>query len=144
MAIALLTAINSKLTGDGTLMGLATGGAHQSMAPAKAVPPFAIFYLVPAAGPDYVYGGVEAYDEVLIVVKGVAADKEDGSAAGADLAEQIRERGKLLLHNAALSVTGFNVLSVLCDRALPEMTEEVGGRTRYHRGDYYRALLQKV
>lgn len=142
--IELLKAINTALTTDGTYTGLATGGVHQSIAPAKAVPPFGIFYLVPGPGPTYVFGAVEAYDEVLIVHKGVAVDKDDGSAAGADLAEQIRERGKTLLHNAALTVTGFNLLSIMCDRALPEMTSEVGGRIRYHRGDYFRVQLQKV
>lgn len=142
--IELLKAVNTLITTDSAIMALATGGAHQSMAPARTVPPFAIFYPVPAAGPDYVFGGAEAYDEILIALKGVAQDKDDGSAAGVDLAEQIRERGKVLLSNAALSVTGFSVLSVLCDRAMPEMTENVGGKIRYHRGDYYRALLQKL
>ena len=142
--IALLTAVNSALTADSTYVALATGGVHQSMAPAKAVPPFGIFYLVPGAGPDHVFSGAEAYNEILIVHKGVAADKDDGSAAGVDLAEQIRERGKVLLDNASFSVTGFNLLSILCDRALVPMQEQIGGRIRYHRGDYYRALLQKV
>lgn len=142
--IELLKAINTALTGDATYSALATGGAHQSMAPAGAVPPWGIFYAVPAAGPDYVFSGAEAYDEILIAHKGVAEDKTDGSAAGVDLAEQIRERGKVLLSNASFSVTGFNLLSILCDRPLPIMEEEVGGRIRYHRGDYYRALLQKV
>jgi hypothetical protein len=142
--IALLTAINTALTADATYMALATGGVHQSMAPAKTAPPFGIFYPVPGAGPDHVFGGAEAYDEILIAHKGVAQDKDDGSAAGVDLAEQIRERGKVLLDNVSFSVTGFNLLSILCDRAMPEMQEQVGGRIRYHRGDYYRALLQKV
>jgi hypothetical protein len=142
--IELLKSINTLLTGDTTLMALATSGAHQAMAPAKTVPPFVIFYIVPAAGPAYVFGGAEAYDDILLALKGVAQDKDDGSAAGVDLAEQIRERGKVLLSNASLSVTGFNVLSVLCGQPLPAMEENVGGRIRYHRGDYYRALLQKV
>jgi len=142
--IQLLKAINTALTADATYMALATGGVHQSMAPPKTVPPFGIFYPVPAAGPDYVFSGAEAYDEVLIAHKGVAADKDDGSAAGVDLAEQIRERAKVVLSNANLTVTGFNLLSLLCDQALPDMSEEVGGRVRYHRGDYFRALLQKV
>lgn len=143
MAIELLKAVNSLITGDVTIMALATGGAHQAMAPALTVPPFVIFYQVPSAGPDYMFGGAEAYDEVLIVVKGVAQDRDDATAAGVDLAEQIRERAKVLLSNASLVVTGFNMLSVLCDRPLM-LIEEIGGRIRYHRGDYYRALLQKL
>ncbi len=142
--IEVLKAINTALSGDATYNAIATGGVHQSMAPSNAVPPWGIFYCVPGPGPDYVFGGVEAYDEFLIVHKGVAEDKSDGSAAGVDLAEQIRERGKALLSNAGLTVSGSNLLSILCDRALPEMTEEVGGRTRYHRGDYFRVLLQKA
>lgn len=142
--IELLKAINTALTGDATYMALATGGVHQSMAPAKTAPPFGIFYLVPGAGPDHVFGGVEAYDEVLIAHKGVAVDKDDGSAAGADLAEQLRERAKVVLDNSNLSVTGFNLLSILCDRAMPEMSENIGGKIRYHRGDYFKVLLQKV
>ena len=142
--IALLTAINTALTGDATYMALATGGVHQSMALPGSVPPFGIFYIVPGPGPAYVFGGLEAFDEVLIAHKGVAVDKDDGSAAGADLAEQIRERGKFVLHNAALSVAGFELLAIMCDRALPEMSEETGGRTRYHRGDYFRVQLQKL
>jgi hypothetical protein len=142
--IALLTAINSALSGDGTYMALATGGVHQSMAPAKTAPPFGIFYVVPGAGPEHTFSGLEAFDEVLIAHKGVAVDKDDGSAAGADLAEQIRERAKTVLDNSSLSVTGFNLLSILCDRAMPEMKEEVGGKIRYHRGDYFKVQLQKV
>lgn len=142
--IALLTAINSALTGDATYMALATGGVHQAMAPAKVAPPFGVFFQVPAAGPDHVFSGAEAYDEILIAHKGVAVDKDDGSAAGADLAEQIRERGKTVLDNANLTVTGFYLLSILCDSPLPPMRETVGGKIRYHRGDYFRVLLQKV
>jgi hypothetical protein len=51
---------------------------------------------------------------------------------------------KQLLDNSSLSVTGFNLLSILCDRAMPEMKEEVGGKIRYHRGDYFKVQLQKV
>jgi hypothetical protein len=144
MALELLKTVYSTLSGDVTYMGLATGGVHQAMAPAKTSPPFGIFYQVPAAGPAHVFGGDEAFDEILIAHKGVAVDKDDGSAAGADLAEQIRERGKTLLANASLLVTGFTVLSILCDAPMPLMTEEVGGKTRYHRGDYFRVQLQKV
>jgi hypothetical protein len=141
--IALLTAIYSALSSDSAYMALATGGVHQSTAPAKQAPPFGIFYLVPGAGPEYVFGGLEAYDEVLIAHKGVAA-KTDTPAAGQDLAEAIRDRGKVVLHNAALSVTGYNLLCILCDRAMPEMREDVGGILRYHRGDYFKVQLQKV
>jgi hypothetical protein len=142
--IALLTAVYSALSGDSTYMALATGGVHQSMAPAKTVPPFGIFYVVPGAGPEHMLGGGEAFDEVLIAHKGVAVDKDDGSAAGADLAEQIRERAKTVLDNSNLSVTGFSLLSILCDRAMLPMEEELGGKTRYHRGDYFKVQLQKV
>lgn len=142
--IELLKAINTALTGDVAYMALATGGVHQSMAPAKTAPPFGIFYLVPGAGPQHVFSGAEAFDEVLIAHKGVAADKDDASAAGADLAEQIREQGKTLLDNANLTVTGYTLLSILCDQAMPAMREEVGGQIRYHRGDYFRVQLQKA
>lgn len=144
MALKLLEAINTALTGDSAYMTLATGGVYQAKAPAKQPPPFGIFYQVPAAGPAHVFGGDEAFEEILIAHKGVAVDKDDGSAAGADIAELIRERGKELLANASLSVTGFVLLSILCDAPLPQMTEDVGGKIRYHRGDYFRVQLQKV
>ena len=141
MALALLTAIGAALAADSTYMALATSGVHNSMAPPKTAPPFGIFYQVPAAGPEYVFGGEEAFDEILIAHKGVASD---GTTAGADLAEQIRERGKTVLHNAALSVTGFTLLSILCDQPMPQMWENVGGVIRFHRGDYFRVMLQKA
>jgi len=141
--IALLTAVNTALTGNVTLAAKATSGMHQDQAPPKTAPPFVTFYLVPGPGPEYTFGGTEAFDEVLIVAKGVAQDADDGSAAGTDLAEEMRELIKATLHNANLTVTGYQLLSIMCDQPVL-FHENVAGRTRYHRGDHYRVQLQKT
>ena len=133
--IALLTTLYSTLNGDAALLALATGGVWQEQAAPKTAPPFVIFYPVPGAGPQHVLGGDEAYTDVMIGAKGVALN--------ADVAEQIRERLQQLLANAAISVTGYNVMSFLRSQDFV-FHEEIAGTTRYHRGDYYRGQLQKL
>lgn len=133
--IALLTTLYSTLNGDSTLLSLATSGVWQEQVQAKTPPPFAVFYMVPSTGPEHVYGGTEAFTEVMIAAKGVALN--------ADVAEQVREQLQTLLANASLNVTGYNVMSFLRAQDLI-FNEEVAGATRYHRGDYYRGQLQKV
>jgi hypothetical protein len=133
--IALLTALYSALNGDTQLSALSTSGVWQEQAAPKTAPPFTIFYMVPGSEPEHVFGGGEAFTGVMLAAKGVALN--------ADVAEQIRERLQELLANADLTVTGFNVLSLLRSRDLT-FHEEVAGATRYHRGDYYKAQLQKL
>lgn len=126
---ALSTGIYTLLTGDATLMALATGGVHSQRVPQDTAPPYVVFAQQSAL--DHYAFTRRAWEERFYLVRGIT------KGSNADAADDIAARIDTILNDATLTVAGY--ANIVCRRVNPiEYTESPGGVEYHHAGGVYR------
>jgi Protein of unknown function (DUF3168) len=125
---ALYTQLTTTAT---TLYGLAGARVYDTLAPQSLVLPAVVFNM--QAGGDRNLAPTDVI-ELVYNVRGMAATQ----SAANNVTSAIRER----LHNAALSVSGWNYISCMCDGEYA-MEELVNGVPVFHRGYLVRIRVSK-
>lgn len=122
-------ALMARLSGDATLVALATGGVHRLVAPIRVLTPHVVFGKQSGV-PSYTHT-LTASREMLYLVKAVAP------GLSSDISGQIDERCRTLLQDHALVVSGFTTLYLRWDSDV-DYIEEYQGETWTHEGALYR------
>lgn len=133
-AIATLieTALYSKLTGNASLLALATGGVYEALAPASVANNWVIF--------QYTGGGdmnTSPRRDVNVVyrVEFISSDKAT-ARTGAGYIDDA-------LHNAELTVAGWENYRMVAEDLFAQ-TDTVDGKQYFRRGAFYRLRVDKV
>lgn len=117
-----------------TVLGVAPGGVHNSMAPQGTQPPYVIFQ---AMSKDDVHCFALRGAEMVYMVKAVTKHPWPKGAMDIDTVLDTA------LEDAALSITGYNHL--LCRRQSDiYLTEESGGEIWQHVGGLYRVIADQT
>lgn len=125
-------AIHSKLTGDATLMALATGGVYHRLAPAGTSTPFVIFNLQ-TGDATYTQGRL-ATREMYYLIKGI----DEGLSS--KVAGQIDDRVIALLNDVMLTVSGYTMLHLRRSSDV-EYVEVADGVSYQHVGGLYLVMV---
>lgn len=125
---ALFTQLTATAT---TLYGLVGARVYDTLRISNTLP--AVVYNVQAGG-DLNLTPTDVI-EVVYNVQGMAATPQEAN----NVANAIREQ----LHNATLSVSGWNFISCMCDGEYPPMSELVNGAPIFHRGSMVRIRVSK-
>lgn len=126
---AIATALTTLLTGDATLMALATGGVHSQRVPQDTSPPYVVF--AQQTGLDHYSFAKRAWEERFYLVRGITKGSD------ADSADDIAARIDLILNDATLTVAGYT--NIVCRRVQPiEYPESPDGVEYHHAGGIYR------
>lgn len=125
-------ALWAKLTGDATLMGLATGGVYHRVAPAGTSTPFVVFNLQDGES-SYTQGRLATRDLVYLV-KGID-EGLSGKVAG-----QIDERVNVLLTDVMLTVAGWTNIYLRRSSDV-EYIEVADGVVYQHVGGLYDVMV---
>ena len=118
------------------VLAVATGGVHNSLAPANVSPPYCIFQAV-----SNINGRTlgKRYANLTYMVKGVSKSPWPKEAA------EIDTEIDTLLESAALTVTGFTQVAGMCIREEDLFfVEEDGGQIWTHQGGLYRIELEEA
>ncbi len=126
-------ALYEHVTGDATLMALATGGVHHQDADQEAKPPYVLFEQV-AGLLDWTYGG-PAMRDVRWLFEGVCMGGDAGPA------EDMAARLEVVLKDAALSIDGAGLL-YLRPVSTVDFPRRDGADRYYHSGAIYRVVTQ--
>jgi hypothetical protein len=129
---AVEAALYSKLTGDGTLVGLLAAGTasvHAYRAPENSVSPLVVFS-EQADTPGYTFRA-RAWENLLYLVKGVVEEYSMKTAG------QIAERLDALLSDGTLSISGRSLLYLRRETGV-RYSEQSDGKTYYHAGGVFR------
>ncbi len=129
---ALDAAIRTRLSGDATLVALATGGIHRFVIPDATANP-AVVFGQQSGVPEYTHTR-EAVKSLLYLVKGVS------KSLSPDIAAQIDARCRTLLQDVALTVAGYTTIYCRYDSDI-EFIEEINGVVWQHVGALYRVEL---
>lgn len=121
-------ALYTRLSGDATLKGLATGGIHHRLAPPGAITPYVVF--TRQGGSDLGTFGAST-ERPLWLVKGVCR------GASATKAEEVDARCQLLLHKVRLAIPASRPITVQ-RHSVFDYGETSDGEQVHHVGWIYR------
>lgn len=103
--IALDQAIYTRLHGDATLLGLATSGVYQALAPQNTLPPYLLYCQYGAAAQPWTFSNPQPYTIYDYQFRAVHNGGPDVTVA-----ETILARVKTLLNDYALVVAGYSTM----------------------------------
>jgi hypothetical protein len=123
------------MTGDGTLMSIATGGVHRALALPSIAPPFIVF--IHQSGMDKVlFQGIRGYTSMLFQVKAVGPAKSVQALADASARLDV-----VITRASEIAVTGGAVKA--CFREQPfQLDELVNGEMWTSIGGLYRLIAR--
>lgn len=125
-------AVVAKLAGDATLMAITTGGVYFGVAPRGETKVVIVSMVIHE---DEYSMRAKAYERVLYTVKAVMKAKTATGVSGADAAAA---RIDALLHDVALTITGYrHMLTLRTERVrYPELDEDSDERWQHSGGRY--------
>lgn len=115
-----------------TLYSLVVARVYDALAPQGAAMPYVVFN-VQAGG--YLNLTPTDYGEWVYQVKGVAASQSVANSIDSAIATR--------LHNMALSVSGWTLVSCMRENEAPSYIEIVNGAPIFNRGSFYRIRASK-
>jgi hypothetical protein len=125
-------AIYSTLTSDSTLTGIATGGVWRMVAPENTVGVYVVFQLIGAQNDLHTLKTDRRVESLRYQIKAI----ERGYSA--TNARSAMNRINILLNDANLTVTPYNLLQCRREAAIPDMLERLDNEEVYqHVGATY-------
>lgn len=129
---AVSVGIGTLLTGDATLVALATGGIWGATAPVTDDLPFCYFQLQAGQGPEFSFSQ-EVMDDLLFLVKGVSTVALE--------ADSIASRARVLMTDPTMTLGMGWAMKYCRPETAINIQEPNGGTVFYHVGTMFRIKI---